>query len=833
VLVAQILHGAELPSPPARDLASARQHWSYQPIRELALPTVQNRHGVRSPIDAFVVARLEANGLALSPPTDRRTLIRRAYYDLIGLPPTFDEIESFRKDQASDAFAQLVDRLLASPRYGERWGRHWLDVARYAETKDLVLLFGKDRLQPYAYTYRDYVIRAFNLDTPFDQFVHEQLAADQMEPKAEPWRLAALGFLTLGRLYDNNPHDQIDDQIDTVSRAFLGLTVSCARCHDHKYDAISTEDYYSLYGVFASSERPYDLPLIEDPQKVADGEAFEKKLAEARKKLQDHIDAEYEKLSEVARQRAGAYLIRVATTPPDLSETASFFLSLTPDDLRPVLVSRWRGYVEKYARKGDPVFGLWAALMALPEKDFAGRAAEVVRQNRRLPEADALASARRAPNPLVLEAFQAATPTNKAEVARVYGELLQRVYESSQPSSAKSEATPQSEAERELVGILTSKESPAYFPKSQTPQHMSRPDKDKYGGLVRELDKLAAYATNPPPARAMVVADASELHDPYVFVRGSAARPGQRVPRAFLSVLAGGERKPFEHGSGRLDLAKAITSPENPLTARVLVNRVWMHHFGEPLVGSPNDFGVRSDRPTHPELLDYLAWKFMHEGWSLKQLHRLIMNSSVYQQASTGGVRSLAGSLSAIQTPPSEDPDNKLLWRFHRRRLDLESMRDTLLLISGRLDLTMGGRSVDVSSDPLNRRRTVYGLVDRQDLPALFRAFDFAVPDQSVERRPRTSVPQQALFAMNSPFVLEQAKALAAKANSSLDAAGNVAELYRSILGRLPEPAEVERATRYLGDAELEADANTAGRLRPWEQFAQALLMSNELAFVE
>ena len=261
--------------------------------------------------------------------------MRRAYYDLIGLPPSAEEIEAFEHDTSRDAFARVVDRLLASPRYGERWGRHWLDVARYADTKDGVLMYGDDRIRPYAYTYRDYVIRAFNDDTPFDRFIHEQLAADVVAPKDEPWRLAAMGFLTLGRMFDSNIHDQIDDRIDTVTRGLLGLTVACARCHDHKYDAIPTADYYALYGVFASSEAPLELPLTRRPETVPGCAEFEKQAAAKRAELRKFLDSQYTMLLETARQRAGDYLMRAAMTEPDPLETAIFFFSLAPEDLRP------------------------------------------------------------------------------------------------------------------------------------------------------------------------------------------------------------------------------------------------------------------------------------------------------------------------------------------------------------------------------------------------------------------------------------------------------------------------------------------------------------------
>ena len=801
---------------PGQSFEDAKSHWAYQPIRRPALPKVKARKRLQSPIDAFLLSKLEEKSLTFAPPADKRTLLRRVYYDLIGLPPAFDEICEFERDVSSKAFEKIVDRLLTSPRYGERWGRHWLDVARYADTKDLVLVYGKDALRPFAYTYRDYVIRALNEDLPYDQFVRDQLAADLIEPKIPPWRLAALGFLTVGRMFDQNPHDQIDDQIDTTTRGFLGLTVACARCHDHKYDAITARDYYSLYGVFASTERPYDLPLIEDPKDVPGGIEFEEKLAKARKELESHVDAEFAKLTEILRQRIGDYLVRAATSKPDITETTQFGLSLIPEDFRPALVQRTRRLIASRATKDDRVFGPWAELMELPEEDFSARSGEVINQVKQSGATNF--------NPLVIEALGRATLTNKATVARTYGQLLRDIYEVSKKPVAGSPGL--SADQRELLALITSPESPVWFPRRDTSEHMSRAEKDKWHGLVMALDKLAAHATNAPPARAMIVADLPEPYEPHVFRRGNPARLGDPVPRAFLKVLSDGEPKPFTHGSGRLEMAQAITLPTNPLTARVLVNRVWMEHFGEPLVNSPADFGTRSDPPTHPELLDWLAAEFIRSGWSLKQLHRLMLLSSAYQQASRIPD-------SALRTARSVDPDNKLLWHYPRRRLDLEAMRDSLLFVSGKLDLTMGGRPVDGASNPENCRRTVYGLVDRQDLPALYRAFDFAAPDQCVERRPRTTVPQQALFGMNSAFVMEQARALVARPEIAGEKkpARQVNALFCHVLGRHATKQETAAALQFIEAAK--ADTQPENGLTPWEQFAQVLLISNEALFLD
>lgn len=786
--------------------AEAKQHWAYQPIGTPVPPRVQATDRVSTPLDAFLLASLEAQGKSFAPPADPRTWLRRVYYDLIGLPPTYAEIEAFARNPSAETRAEVVERLLANPRYGERWGRHWLDVARYADTKDLVLLYGRDALRPYAYTYRDYVVRAFNDDLPFDQFVRDQLAADLMEPPVPPWRLAALGFLTLGRLFDQNPHDQIDDQIDTVSRGLLGLTVACARCHDHKYDAITAGDYYGLYGVFASTERPYVLPLIEDPATVPGGPEFETKLAAARKELEDHIDAEFKKWTENLRLRLGDYLVRAATTKPDLTETTQFGLSLTPEDFRPSLMQRTRRYVEQHAQPEDRIFGPWQQLMAAGDEEFAQGKVQL----KVVPE--------RNWNPVVVAALQSAALTNRAAVARTYGDVFRTVYERSQQPAAGSAQGPLSPDERELLTVVTGPEGPLYFPRRDTPNHMSRPDKDRYGGLVLNLDKMAAHATNRPPARAMVVADLPEPYAPRIFLRGSPARPGPEVPRGFLRVLNDGREQPFQSGSGRRELADAIVAPGNPLTARVFVNRVWMHHFGEPLVSSPADFGVRSDPPTHPQLLDWLAGEFIKSGWSVKHLHRLMVLSSAFGQAGEG-----LRERSAESGSPGYS-------HFARRRLDLESMRDSLLAASGRLDATLGGPPVELNTDPLNARRTVYGLVDRQNLPGLYRAFDFAAPDQCAERRPKTTVPQQALFALNSPFVQEQARALAAQAEvaQETDPKRRVTAVFRRVLGRNPTPQEVASSLTFV-----EGAAQTEGELTPWEQFAQVLLVSNEAVFLD
>lgn len=787
ILEAWVAAGAPMPADTAPttgiDWVAAKSHWAFQPLQPV--------HGN---IDQLLESKLRASGIAFAPSADLRTLARRISLDLTGLPPTHDEIDELERSAKSnrdEALGQFVDRLLASPRYGERWARLWMDVARFADTKDGVLMYGDDRVRPYAYTYRDYLIRAFNEDLPYDQQVRDQLAADRVEG-VQPWRLAALGFLTLGRQFDNNVHDVLDDRIDTVTRGLLGLTVSCARCHDHKYDPVSTADYYSLYGVFAGTESPIMLPPT-DPGKSGPAD-FEAKYQAKHKEIQEMLDRQFVLLTEAARSRVGDYLVRVATTTPDPLETAIFFLSLAPDDLRPPIVARWRHFITQRATPTDPVFGPWHDLFAIPEPDLAGRASSALESWRTRPV-----------NRLVLDALTKARLTTRADVARTYGEVLKRAYDDSKKG-------PVDTLQQPLVDVVASKDSPGYFPKSQTRRYMSRADTDAFGGKLQELDRLAVKEPGAPP-RAMSIVDSAEPYSPRVFLRGNPARQGDAVPRQFLTCLSPENRQPFRDGSGRRELADAIIS--HPLAARVMVNRVWMYHFGEPLVDTPNDFGLRCVRPTQADLLDHLAQSLIADGWSLKKLNRRIVLSRAYQQSSDD--RPSARKV---------DPENRLVWRMNRRRLDLEQMRDSMLLVSGRLNESLYGRPMD-ATQPQSTRRTVYGLVDRQSLPGMFRAFDFASPDQSAERRPQTTIPQQALFGMNSLFVQEQAKAIVVRCNAS-PADARVAQLYQRVLLRSPNPSEFALAKQFVASA-----MDDKSPLGPWEQLAQVLLLTNEFTFVD
>jgi len=754
----------------------ARSHWAFQPVRQPNVPAVKNKRFVRDPVDNFILARLEAAKLPPSPMADKRTLIRRATFDLIGLPPTPEEVTAFMADKSPEAFARVVDRLLASPRYGERWGRHWLDVARYADTKGYV--FEEDRHFLYAYTYRDYVIRAFNEDLPYDQFIKEQIAADLLPSAVDKRSLAALGYLTLGRRFVNNINDIIDDRIDVVCRGMMGLTVACARCHDHKFDPIPSRDYYSLYGVFASSMEPKEEPLLglETP-----GKAHDEYLAEHKKRVEerDKFRAEHERaLATQLRSQAGDYLLaayeaRESTNKPDLDAVAH------AHKLHPSVLRRWTAGLEGWRTSQPAIFAPWFAFAALPEKDFPARAKD-------------LAAKFNVPiNPLVARAFSGNPPATMKEVAERYGKVFTEIDKRWQDAMAATNSptiTALPDAAQEAVRqILYAADAPANLPPKEFDRLYETPISQKLRALQRHVDELDATSPG-APLRAMALVDRPDPHDTHIFIRGNSANEGPEAPREFLQVLSGPDRKPFHKGSGRLELAEAIASPDNPLTARVLVNRVWMHHFGSPLVATPSDFGLRSEPPSHPELLDYLAARFMAEGWSIKKLHRLIMLSGAYQQSSDNNAACAA-----------VDPNNQLLWRMNRQRLEFEAMRDTLLAVSGKLDLTAGGHAVDITV-PSSSRRTVYGYVDRQNLPDLFRAFDFASPDTSSPRRFYTSVPQQALFLMNSPWIIEQAKNLVNRPDfhSVSTDRQRFHLLYQLAFQRDPSHEEIEWARQFI-----------------------------------
>lgn len=789
VLVEWVKAGAPVPQDVAiGPTTDTRKHWAFQPVKEAAVPKITAPNEPQTTaIDAFVLAKLNEKGLSLAPPTDKRTLIRRAYFDLIGLPPTVEEVEAFVKDESPDAYAKLIDKLLASPRYGERWGRYWLDIARYADSKGYILT--EERSFAFSYTYRDYVIRSLNEDKPYDRFVTEQIAADLLPLGNDNRALAAMGFLTLGRRFLNNQQDIIDDRIDVVTRGFMGLTVTCARCHDHKYDPIPTKDYYSLYGVFASSTEPRELPLIGEVKRTPEVIAYEKELEKkegdyAAERAKRHA-AHLKKLREPAT--VAEYLRAVLDTRGKPNPEVQNLLRQR--DLTRHVFDRWRTFLTAEWKNKSPIYSPLLAFAALPEKDFATRVP------------DALKNA----NPLVRKGILEAKPQSLKAVIDAFAEVI--------ASTPKEKLTKE---QTELFAVW-GKDGPIDIPLVDAEKIFNRADRDALAAIRKKIDAFKANNPNAPP-RAHVLNDLPSPVQPVVFLRGNPNNHGSVVPRQAPDIVSGPDRKPFTKGSGRLELAKLIASPGNPLTARVMVNRVWLGHFGYGLVRTPSDFGIRSDPPTHPELLDWLAVQFVKDGWSLKRLHKRIMLSATYQQSST-----VSADLFKL------DPENRLLAHQNRRRLDFESLRDSLLFTAGRIDFTEGGKAVDLFKTPYSARRTVYGLIDRTNLPGTFRVFDVAGPDTHSPQRFQTTVPQQALFLLNSPFVQEQAKALASRSEVSgaATAGAKIRALYRVVLGRNPTKLEAELAAQFVEDDDPKA---AFGR---WPQLAQVLLLSNEFVFVD
>lgn len=628
---------ADLKKNPNSVVSANQDHWAFKPVKKPTLPKIAQPSLTNNEIDFFIQAKLEQNKVSLSPQADKRTLIRRLFFVLIGLPPTPQEVESFLNDSDPQAYPKLVNRLLDSTHFGERWARHWLDLARYADNRGYIGV-GVDRTYPYAYTFRDWVIQSFNNDLPYDKFLTYQIAADNPKSGASKSDLAALGFFTVGRRFINNQNDIIDDRIDVLCRTTMGLTVTCARCHDHKYDPIPTKDYYSLYGVFASSQEPEDLPDLGIEGSGPEAQEFQLELAKL-----------------------------------------------------------------------------------IKEK----------------------------------EKFEIDNAEIKIKEPRKFSESIK-----------------------------------------------------PYDNRIKQLK--SKHPGSPP--KGMVLLDKPSPEEPVVFIRGNQGNRGPKVPRQFLEVVSGANRTPFKQGSGRLETAQAIVSDKNTLTSRVWVNRVWAHVFGNPLVKTPSDFGIRSDPPSHPELLDFLASNLMEDHWSTKNLIRQMLLSSTFKQTSS--------PRSELQ---NNDPENSLLIRMNRRRLDFETMHDSMLAMAGTLEPAVGGRSVEMFTSPFSSKRALYAFIDRQNLPGVLRTFDFALPDTHSPQRFITSVPQQALYLLNSPFVQEQASRFTLRFTNTDDHAEKIEAMYRVALQRSPTTEELKSSLEFL---------ETSGP-DGFKQLAQVLLASNAFQFID
>ncbi|PYV24051.1 MAG: hypothetical protein DMG24_12490 [Acidobacteria bacterium] len=661
-------------------------------MKEPAVPKVAHRRWVRTPVDNFILARLEAKGLEPASLASRRALIRRASYDLTGLPPTPEEVEAFVHDRSKHAFAKVIDRLLASPHYGERWGRHWLDVVRYADTAG----DSADYPVPQAYRYRNYVIDAFNRDEPYDEFIREQIAGDLVPAHSENERWehrVATGYLAIAKRFSVHPENYkyltIDDTIDNLGKTFLGLTVACARCHDHKYDPISNKDYYALYGILDSTRYPF----------------------------------------------AGS---------ENLNEQRDFVYRLPEDKVEAIL------------------------------GPFNNRLKPLDERLKQLEEERKALDAGGAAGPT-------ATPMATRRTAKEIGQEIKEV-------------------------------------------------KNQRRAIMRERPILeSAYA----------VAEETP-HDAPVLLRGDPGKPGALVPRRFLQIL---EAKPLPAGSkqsGRLELANWIADPKNPLTARVMVNRIWEYHFGKGLVETPSDFGKRGKPPTHPELLDYLTARFIESGWSIKAIHRLIMLSRTYQLSSEGP-----------QASAKLDPSNELRWKFDRQRLDAESIRDAMLTVSGDLDPAMAGAHPFphpaawdwTQHKPFaalydTRQRSVYLMVQRSQRHPYLATFDGADANVGTAERTSSITPLQALYMMNSEFVHERSRHFADRVIAAVPGERQRLKLaFELAFARPPAREETRRAHEYFVVAwqKLEAAGVPSGQLtrEVWASFLRAMLGSNEFIYVD
>ena len=784
--------------------AAAVSHWAYRKVKRPNIPDVTEDGKVQTALDRFVLTRLEENGLSFSPEADRRTLLRRLSFDLWGVPPTIEEVEQFENNASPDAYEQLVDRMLASPLYGQRWARHWLDVARYADTKGYV--FTEDRRYPFAYTYRDYVVTALNGDTPYNDFVQEQLAADQLGLAENDPRLAALGFLTVGPRMRNNTHDIIDDRIDLVGRGLLGMTIGCSRCHDHKSDPLQMADYYSLYGVFASTEEPDKLPVIGETDETPEYLTYKAELDKRQAAIETYKRDAREKLLAQARNHAGDYLQAVVKAAGKLAPGEN--VTFEHGNPRDKLTQYWAVFIAQKVKQQDRVFLPWGAFAALPAESFSQDAAALLDKYR-------TAQTESAPvNRRVWVALEANPPQSMLGVALLYRDLFRDI--ESQVDAARKAGSGESLADpddEELRNVLYGPGSISDLPSGQEQRIFERDNRDQLRKLERNVEAWNAESPGAPP-RAMVVRDRDKPVEPVIFQRGDPAKRGDRVPRRFLQLFSDVRSDPFENGSGRRELAECIASEQNPLTARVIVNRVWSWHFGRGLVTSPSDFGTHCDPSIHAELLDWLAWTFMHEdNWSLKRLHRRILLSATYRQSSAFN-----------QQAVTIDTENQFYWRMNRRRLEFEPYRDALLAVSGRLDPRVGGRGVDIEKQRNSGRRSVYAVIDRNNFSPLLRTFDFPNPDGTSPGRPNTTVPQQALYAMNSPFVREIAEQLAKRPEITTGGGSDaqVHALYRIVFAREPSDEELQLVTSYLTSPD--------GSL---VRLAQTLVMSNEFLFVD
>jgi cytochrome c553 len=772
--------------------AAHRDFWSVRPLSKPALPAVKNSSWTKTDIDRFILARLEKEGLRPVAPADKLALIRRVTLDLTGVPPTPEEVDAFMKDGSPTAFAKVVDRLLDSPRYGETWGRMWLDVARYGEDdyRSLDPMGRGYNPYPNAYLYRDWVIKAFNDDMPYDQFVRAQLAADLLEPSQRVRNSPALGFLGLGPWYYDNGAveitraDERHDRVDATTRGFLGLTVGCARCHDHKYDPIPTSDYYGMAGVFLNTEY-HEYPQA--PQAIVEGfKAQEKKIEKKQELLGQYLQKESEQLADTLAFQIAKYMVaawRVTGEPKadkvrtvetekldyELFDRYLRFLD-KPPDFYPYLKS-WQEMVKKGGTEAE------AKRLA---GEFQDLVIDVLLARREIKQENEIIYAKSLPGTKPKER------TNKPNFFVTNDDFC--------PGCALELKTLPIERTNLWTDVFAFDLDNTTQP--GVPQRRGLLSFSGWGlerqlgpdrrALIQALRDDVAAMEKAMPAPYPYVHGVRDIPTPSnlkVAIRGSAYRSGAEVPRGFLTVLGKPERQTFSKGSGRLELAEAIV--QQPIAARVIVNRIWKGHFGTGLVETPSNFGWNGEKPSHPDLLEYLAQYFLDHGRSIKALHREILRSAVYQLSTTHDAANF-----------DKDAGNRLYWRANRSRLSAEQLRDSVLFVSGSLESKMGGPAVQLT--PMSGRRTIYGRVSRYRLDEFLQLFDFPSPMQSAEKRFTTNVPLQRLFLMNSDFMQQQAERLAERVIAEPTDTARITKAYRLIYGRTPTAAELKAGLEFL-----------------------------------
>ena len=774
-----------------------RAFWSFQPLANPSVPAVKDPKWAKNDIDRFVLARLEKEGLKPVGSASKVDLLRRASLDLIGLPPTPEDVAAFEKDASPDAFAKVVDRLLASPQYGERWGRMWLDVARYGEDDYRSLNPNPRGYRPYpnAWAYRDWVIQAFNDDVPYDQFVKAQLAGDLMDEKTRYKSLPATGFLGLGPWYYDNGSNEVTraderhDRVDAVTRGFLGLTVACARCHDHKYDPIPQTDYYALAGVF------FNTTYEEYPRAP-------KKVIEEFIKREDEID-EKQKIAQEMSQDASKELSRTLALQTSNYLQGVWEVSGPQKKEMPAVVE---------ARKLDyEILDRWVKYMAKPTDKYKYKEAwqALIKKGGTAAEAKKLAEKFQQDVEEVMLAKNDLDAQNKVlEDKDIDGTKPKK--RTDKPSNFVSNKdfnpgalirfkTLPDDVTNFWVEIFQRELKDNEDPMDMMPGRMGTP-----GVLLFRSWGLESRLGPETQARLKSIqddiAEAKKKLDPYYpFIhgvkdsdkpvniqlaqRGNPETLGDEVPRHFLSVLSPGDPIPLTEGSGRKQLADLIV--KQPIAMRVIVNRIWKEHFGTGIVDTPSNFGFGGERPTDPELLDYLAQTFVNDGMSIKKLQRRIMLSSTYQ---------LSTEFNKVAF--DKDSGNRLYWRANRKRMEAEQIRDSILQVSGNLDNLTGGPSQELTPD--FKRRTVYGKVSRYKLDAYLQLFDFPAPNISAEKRFTTTVPLQRLFLMNSDFVQVEAEELAKRVAAEPDNKARIRKIYMLAYGRQPSEKEIQIGLDYL-----------------------------------